>query len=326
MIRAWRYVDGEPGRSDADTSNLAAERGPGSFLWVDVEHPEADEIEHAAQALGVHHLAAEDLAHSRQRTKLEHYPDHRHVAVHDVALNESGEFIDGEIDLVFGEGWLLTVRHSRDGLGAVPIEDAVARFERQRFEHGATDEGFAIWAILDEVVDRYFVLLAAVDDELDAIEETVFTPSARDPQPQAAFTLRRVLVAFRRTASPLREVLSSLLRREAPEIGDTALVHLQDVYDHVLRSLDLLESQRELLAGLLEAQLSVASMRMNQVMKATSSWGAILVVNTLIAGVYGMNFRFMPELEWYLGYPFSLAMMVVATVVLYVLFRRRDWL
>ncbi|MCZ7536830.1 MAG: magnesium/cobalt transporter CorA [Acidimicrobiia bacterium] len=326
MLRAWRYTEGAPGRTDVAADALTGPRPAGSFLWVDIEHPETGEIEHAAEALGVHHIAAEDLAHAGQRTKLEHYSDHRHVAVHDMALDEAGVLADGEIDIVFGDGWLLTVRHSRDGLDAAPIDSVVERFERQRVEHGSSDEGFAIWSILDDVVDRYFVLLDAVDDYLDGIEEAVFAPDSADHPPQAAFALRRTLVAFRRTASPMREVVSALLRREAPEIGDAAIPHLQDVYDHVLRALDLLESQRELLSGLLEAQLSVASMRMNRVMKATSSWGAILVVNTLITGVYGMNFRHMPELHWYLGYPLALAAMAVATVVLYVMFRRRDWL
>jgi magnesium transporter len=326
MIRAWRYVEGEPGSTDVATDRLGDAREPGTFLWVDVEHPEAGEVDAVALALRIHHIAAEDLAHAGQRTKLENYDDHRHVALHDIALDDEGALADGEIDLVFGAGWLVTVRHKRDGLDAMPIESAIERFERQRIEHGANDEGFAVWTILDDVVDRYFLLLDAVDDRLDAIEEMVFAPASGTPEPQDAFALRRVLVAFRRIASPLREVVSALLRREAPEVGEAALVHLQDVYDHVLRALDLLESQRELLSGLLEAQLSVASMRMNRVMKATSSWGAILVVNTLVAGVYGMNFRHMPELDWYVGYPFSLGLMVVATVGLYVMFRRRDWL
>jgi len=326
MIRAWRYVEGEPGREEVDPSTLDAAREPGTFLWVDIEHPESAEVAEVARSFRIHDIAAEDLAHSGQRTKLENYADHYHVALHDLALDGKGTLLDGEIDLVFGAGWLLTVRHKRDGIDAVPIEDAVARFERQRIQHGSSDEGFAIWTILDDVVDRYFVLLDAVDERLDNIEETVFAPGTADPRPQAAFALRRVLVLFRRIVSPMREVVSALLRREAPEVGDAALVHLQDVYDHVLRALDLLESQRELLTGLLEAQLSVASMRMNRVMKATSSWGAILVVNTLVAGVYGMNFRHMPELDWYLGYPLSLGLMVIATVWLYLMFRRRDWL
>jgi magnesium transporter len=117
-----------------------------------------------------------------------------------------------------------------------------------------------------------------------------------------------------------------LLRREAECLGEQAIVHLQDVFDHVLRVLDLLESQRELLTGLLEGRLAVMSNQMNLVMKATSSWGAILIVATLIAGIYGMNFRNMPELRWYYGYPGALGSMLVITGGLYVVFKRRGWL
>jgi magnesium transporter len=124
----------------------------------------------------------------------------------------------------------------------------------------------------------------------------------------------------------LREVVGALLRREAECIGEQAIVHLQDVYDHVLRVLDLIESQREILNGLFEGRLAVMSNKMNQVMKATSSWGAILIVATLIAGIYGMNFRHMPELGWGYGYPFALGSMLLITLVLYFVFKRRGWL
>jgi magnesium transporter len=117
-----------------------------------------------------------------------------------------------------------------------------------------------------------------------------------------------------------------LLRREAPNIGEQAIVHLQDVFDHVLRVLDLIDSQRELLTGLLEGRLAVQANQMNEVMKATSSWGAILIVATLIAGIYGMNFKHMPELGWGYGYPAALGSMLLITVILYFVFKRRGWL
>jgi magnesium transporter len=134
------------------------------------------------------------------------------------------------------------------------------------------------------------------------------------------------LVRFRRAAAPLREVLAQLLRREVPWIGAATVTMLQDVYDHSLRIGDLVDSQRDLLTGLLEAHLAVVSNRMNQVMKLTSSWGAILLVATLIAGIYGMNFEDMPELHWRFGYFGALALMAISTVILYRLFRRRGWL
>jgi magnesium transporter len=134
------------------------------------------------------------------------------------------------------------------------------------------------------------------------------------------------MVLFRRVDAPLREVLAALLRREAVCIGEAAIIHLQDVYDHVLRVTEWIETQRDLLTGLLEADLAVVSNRTNKVMKRMTSWGAILLGSTLIAGIYGMNFTHMPELDWVAGYPLALGTMLALTIFLYTWFKRRDWL
>ena len=200
------------------------------------------------------------------------------------------------------------------------------RFERQRFEDGGSDEGFLLWALLDVIVDRYFYVTDRVDERVDAVEEIVFSDQPTGETPREVFDLRRALVRFRRAVSPLRDVLLELTRREADCIGDAAIIRMRDVQDHVLRVMELVETQRELVTGLLEANLAVASNRMNQVMKRMTSWGAILLGSTLIAGIYGMNFEHMPELHWYLGYPLALGMMLALTVVLYTYFKRRDWI
>ncbi len=140
------------------------------------------------------------------------------------------------------------------------------------------------------------------------------------------FAVRRDLLQFRRRVVPLREVVAALLRREVDWIDDATLVHLQDVYDHVLRAIDAIDSQRELLGNAVDAQLAIASNRMNGVMKKMTSWGAILLASTLVAGIYGMNFEHMPELRWRLGYPFALSIMLAITVAGYRAFRRRGWL
>jgi magnesium transporter len=326
VIRAWCYTEGADGPRDVDTADLAATAAkPDALLWVDVENPSEADISRVTDALGIHHLMAEDLLEAGQRTKLERVGDHFHVAAHDCELR-GDMLLTREIDIVFSDGWLLLARHGDDEGGPpMPIDDAVRRFERSRTEHGSNDEGFLLWAILDVLVDRWFDVTDAIDDRLAENEELVFAENS-DGIPRELFDLRRSLVAFRRLAAPLREVVGSLLRREAEHIGDQAIVHLQDVFDHVLRVLDLIESQRELLTGLLEGRLAVMSNRMNQVMKATSSWGAILIVATLIAGIYGMNFRHMPELAWHYGYGGALGLMLVVTVALYIVFKRRGWL
>jgi magnesium transporter len=297
---------------------------PDCVLWVDCDAPTTDDVRHLASALHIHDLTAEDIAKGGQRTKLERYADHYHVALHDCRLVDS-TLAQVEVDVVFADGWVLTIRHAGEGGGSPSLDDARQRFERQRGEHGSNDEGFLLWAIMDVIVDRYFGVTEAVDERLDDIEDLVFDDTM-DEIPRDLFTLRRSIVAFRRVVGPLREVINELLRREVTCLSDAALVHIQDVYDHVLRILDLVETQRELLTGLLEAQLAVMSNRMNQVMKATSSWGAILIVATLIAGIYGMNFQHMPELGWEFGYAFALGTMLVAMLILYFVFKRRGWL
>jgi magnesium transporter len=318
VLRAWKYRDGVPAEAtafgDVDVT-------PDTLYWVEAIDVTADELEQIRTQLRVDDLAMEDLSEGRQRTKLESYGDHWHVALHDCQL-EGTDLVTHELDVLFGAGWLLTMHHHDDDALLVEMR---RRYERERIDHEIVDEGSALWATLDVIVDRWFTVSDHIDEQLETVEDVIFANKSA-ATPQGIFALRRTLVSFRRTVSPTREVLASLLRRDVDVIDGPALARLHDVNDHVIRVIELIEGQRELLAGLLEAQLTIASNRTNEVMKATSSWGAILVSNTLIAGVYGMNFRHMPELHWVLGYPLSLALMVVVTVGGYRLFKRRGWL
>jgi magnesium transporter len=329
MIRAWLYRDEIEGHEDVATDRLSEAIEPEkTLLWVDCVDATDAELDSLTAQLQISHITAEDLHHGGQRTKLEHFREHFHVAVHDCTFIEQ-RLVTSEIDVVFGEGWVLSVRQrSDDPEHPAPFElDAVIRrFETERTAEQAKDEGFLIWALLDVVVDRYFVVAEQFDDRLDEVEEIVFSATKGDEIPREVFDLRRAMVNFRRVVAPLREVVAALLRREAECLGDEAIVHLQDVYDHVLRVTDWIETQRDLLTGLIEADLAVVSNRLNQVMKRMTSWGAILLGSTLIAGVYGMNFTHMPELNWTFGYPMALGFMLALTVFLYTWFRRRDWL
>jgi magnesium transporter len=329
MIRVWLYREGVDGHEDVPTDQLADAIEPNkALLWVDAADPTAAELDSLTTQLQISPMAAEDLHHGGQRTKLEHYRDHFHVAVHDCTLVED-RLVTREIDIVFGDGWVLSVRQpSDDPADRAPfaIDAVIRRFEVERTAEQAKDEGFLIWALLDVVVDRYFEAADRFDDRLDDVEEIVFSTDKSDDIPREVVDLRRAMVNFRRAVAPLREVLAAMLRREADCLGEAALVHLQDVYDHVLRVTDWIETQRELLTGLLEADLAVVSTRMNRVMKRMTSWGAILLGSTLIAGVYGMNFESMPELNWKYGYAFALGSMLALTTFLYVWFKRRDWL
>jgi magnesium transporter len=174
-------------------------------------------------------------------------------------------------------------------------------------------------------VDGYFDLIERFEDHGDEIEDRVF---ADDPDPdiqEDTFQLKRKVVRFRRLVMPLREVIDMV--QEMPEFVTPKLrPYFRDVMDHVIRITEFLDNVRDLLTSALEAQLSQASNRMNQVMKSLTSWGAIILVPTLIAGIYGMNFANMPELSWTIGYPLSLGLMVAAGITLYIAFRRKGWL
>jgi magnesium transporter len=329
MIRAWLYRDGVAGHDDAPTERLAEAIEPKeALLWVDCVDATNAELDSLSTQFQISHIAAEDLHKGGQRTKLEHYREHFHVAVHDCYLVED-KLVTREIDLVFGDGWVLSVRQVSDDPGnpaPFDLDAVIRRFEVERTNEAANDEGFLIWSFLDVIVDRYFDIADRFDERLDDVEEIVFSKTRGEDIPREVFDLRRVMVNFRRVVAPLREVVAALLRKEAASLGDEAVVHLQDVYDHVLRVTDWIETQRDLLTGLLEADLAVISNRTNLVMKRMTSWGAILLGSTLIAGIYGMNFDHMPELNWSFGYPAAIGSMLLLTIVLYTWFKRRDWL
>ena len=324
-MRAWSFRRGGTETETVARDDIASVAADDNvLLWVDVANPSDDDIAYLVEALKIHDLTAEDLSRGNQRTKLDRFADHFHIVLYDSVLTHEG-LHSTEVHVVFREGWLLSVRRAEGDVDPELTDEALRRFERRRGEEGADDEGFVLWAIIDVIVDRYFDVTDVVDEIIDDIEELVFAERA-EGIPRKLFVVRRGLVRFRRQVGPLREVLNELLRKEVACIAEPALVRLQDVLDHVLRVLDLIESQRELLTGLLEGQLAVMSNRTNRVMKLTSSWGAILIVATLITGIYGMNFKHMPELNWYYGYPIALGIIGVVTVALYFYFKRRDWL
>jgi magnesium transporter len=326
VIRAWRYALGKEGGEPVDPLTCGELVDPGhAVLWIDAAEPTDAERDAVRDQLRLGAVVLDALIDPSERTKLMRYGDYFHVAIHDCQYI-GDEFDSREIDIVMGPGWLLTVRHPTARSKPLDIDDVMHRFEVQRQEHSTTEEGYLLWALFDVVVDRYFDVNDSVDDRLETIEEVVFSDDGQPGIPRDVFSIRRDLMLFRRAAAPMREVIDAIIRKDVPFVSEEAVTHFHDVYDRLLRVLDLIESQRDLLTGLLEADLAVISNRLNTVMKKVTSWGAILVVATLIAGIYGMNFKHMPELSWSFGYPAALLSMLAITGILYWVFKRRDWL
>jgi len=336
MIRVRRYHESGAVDEELDPSDVSTCLGQrDALLWVDVEDPTREDIVCLTEEFGVHHLAEEDLTEPNPRPRLSRFNNHLLLSVRD-CLFEAEHFSTREVDLLFGDGWLISLRRPGEkGEPPMPVNAVIERFERTRKEDGVTDEGFLLYVFVEVIVDRFFDVSDAVEDRLEAIEDDIFgdpdgAPSSDAPADRSIterlYRLRHDLIGYRRVVSPLRDALNPLLRQEVDFIGDEAIVHLRDVYDHVVRAIELGEAHRDLLNGALEAHLALVSNRMNLVMKQATSWGAILVCATFVAGVYGMNFKNMPELDWRFGYPMALGLMGLISVVLYVTFKKKEWL
>jgi len=317
VISARCYPGGTVTEVDP-TEVSEAIKHPDQLVWVDVSAPTEADLKLLQDEFSLHALAMEDVRERHQRPKLEHYPDHAFLVAYTAERRE--------VDIFIGPTWLITVRED-DKEGEVSFVDGA----RKRFERTVSDQatvGFLLYIVLDELVDGYFARNDEVEDELEQLEERIFSDGPFDERSiqEELFDVRRRLLTYRRLAVPTRDVLSALLRREVEWIDDNAITHLQDVFDHVLRAIDTVDNHRELMGNAVDAHLAIISNRMNSVMKRMTSWGAILLGSTLVAGIYGMNFDTMPELHWRLGYPFALSIMATITLVGYRWFKSKDWL
>jgi magnesium transporter len=288
------------------------------LVWVDVHDPTDDDFACLAEEFGLHPLTVEDATKHGQRPKLEHYANHSFVVAYSREM--------AEVDLFIGPTWLITVRE-RNPDGEVCRIDAI----RNRFERDSphqTTVGHFVYVVLDELVDGYLDRSDVIEDEVESIEEQIMLDQVEDPKEiqLQLLAMRRQLLHFRKVVLPLRDVLVRIQRGEIESIDHIAREQLQDVVDHCYRVVDQLDQERELIANAVDAHQSLIANRMNQVMKRMTSWGAILIASTLIAGVYGMNFEHMPELGWKYGYLWALGLMAAVTALGYRYFKKKDWL
>ena len=295
----------------------------GDTTWIDVVDPTVDEL---AGLASERHLSDRtfDEAHRRAaRPSMQRFADHVYVVAFSGSL--------AEVDMWVGDGWFASVRrHDDDGNEWEP-DVAIARAQRISSSGSGISSGMMLALVLEDLVDGYFTTADRLEDQLEEIEDRIFDGEAQQSDDEhevqeGLFDVRRELLRIRRAVMPLREVLQSILRNEVRWIEGEALVVCRDTFDKLLRATDMVDELRELVGNAVEAHLAVISNQMNLVMKQLTAWGSIVFGATLIAGIYGMNFTQMPELEWYYGYPFALGLMVVISALLYAVFKRRKWL
>lgn len=293
-------------------------------MWVEITDPSAGELDDIAATFGLHPLTVEDMAHRRQRPRVEVFDGYVFVALQAVTVTDDVTLDEVEVHLVAGDGYLLAF-----SAAAIPGEVATAltRCERHPDLLAGAGSGYALYVALDEIVDGYLGAVERLEDSADELEDRVFggagTPG--DGFQEAAFHVKRAVVRLRRAAMPLRAGID--LIREDPRLGGTTMApYLRDVEEHLLRVADGADAIRDILTSLLEVRVGQTANDLNEVMKKLSAWAGIILVPTLIAGVYGMNFDVMPELGWGAGYPAALLLMASSAGLLYRGFKRKGWL
>ena len=307
------------GELDLDQAGRAA-RGGDAFVWLGLLEPSAQEFESIAEKFELHELAVEDAVKAHQRPKVELYGDTLFVVVKTTHYVDSEEVIEvGELMLFVNPRFIVTVRHGQGDLAGVRH-----RVERRPdlLCHGT---GMALYAILDHVVDGYEEAAQGVEIDIQQVERQVFSEERGNPA-ERIYKLEREVLDFHAAAVPLAGAVDEIVRGHFDVVPDELREYFRDVHDHLRRVGSRIAGFRELLGSALHANLTQVSVRQNEDMRKISAWVAILAVPTMVAGLYGMNFEHMPELEWRFAYPAVLLVIAVACLVLHRRFKRAGWL
>jgi magnesium transporter len=295
---------------------------PDSVVWVDLVDPDAEELALLAEELDLHELAVEDALNLGQRPKLDRYADHLFLSAFSVGLDAvTARVTTHEIAAFITERALVTVH--RDGL--FDLDAVVARWDSAP-DLARNGVAFLLHGLLDYLVDGYFEAVEALDDEIEDLESQLLVPNSNQEAVQRrSFALRKSLVLLRRVILPMREVVNTLLRRDLHLLKDEMGPYFQDVYDHVLRAMEWTESLRDLAASIFEANLAIQGNRLNVITKKVTGYAAIIAVPTAITGFYGQNVPY-PGFSEPFGYYSSAGLIVGLSALLYVLFKRNDWI
>ncbi|PKM47661.1 MAG: magnesium and cobalt transport protein CorA [Firmicutes bacterium HGW-Firmicutes-8] len=317
MIKTYQF---QPDTGLIITASPKKTAQPGGLTWTDIEKPDNQETNVLREVFDFHPLAVEDCINMRQRAKLDDYKDYFFVVLHWAADHSTGSRIEvRELGIFVGHNYIVTFH--RDEIG--PVSSVRDRIEKTP-ELLSRGIDYILYLIIDAVIDDYFPILDRVDDDFSSVESQLLgSPGTADFND--LFKLRRALVDIRKILSPHREMINALIRHEGLLIKEENRVFYLDVYDHLMRIFDFLDTYRDLISGSQEIYLTAVSNKMNEVMKTLTVIATIVLPLTLISSIYGMNFRFMPELGWRYGYFWALGLMLVTAGGLVYYFWRKKW-
>jgi magnesium transporter len=320
LINCVAYQDGKKLADLAVDSISDYIAQPDCFVWVGLSEAKPDELSQMQHEFGLHELAVEDARRGHQRPKIEEYGDSLFAVVQTVEL-AGDELVLGEVDIFAGPNYVMSVRsHSTQGFLAVR---ARAEHEPHLLRQGSS---FVLYALMDAVVDRYFPVVEQLESELEAIEDRIFDRGSERDNIERLYALKRKVIVLRHVVAPLMEALGKLHGGRVPALCMDSQEYFRDVHDHLHRINATLDTIRDTISTAIQVNLSMVAIDESEVNKQLAAWAAIFAVFTAFAGVWGMNFKLMPELDWTYGYPAAVAVMVSVCGYLYYRFKRSGWL
>jgi len=294
---------------------------PDQFVWIGLHEPSEETLSRVKEEFNLHELAIEDAHNAHQRPKIETYGDSVFIVMRTAQMNKEKRIDFGETHFFIGHNFIVTVRHG----SSIPYTEV--RFRCENTPHLLKKgQGFALYAIMDSIVDQYFPVVNALEEDLDEIEKKIFDEKPSRETTLSIYHLKHDLLEVKRAVSPLIDICNRLTRFDVDIISEETRPYFRDIYDHVVRINEMIDNARELLGSALEANFSLISISQSEVSKKFAGWAAIIGVPTMVAGIYGMNFNDMPELHWRYGYPVVLTITIALCVVLYAVFRRSGWI
>jgi magnesium transporter len=314
-----RIVDDVPAEELGRLRKLATD--PGDFVWVGLHEPTEEELATVEEEFGLHPLAVEDALHAHQRPKLERYEHTLFLTLKSLWYVDEHDAVEtGEINMFVGDDFVITVRHGSGSELHTARRDLEAK--SAVLTHGPSA---VVYAVCDRVVDGYLNVMSALEEDVDEVETSVFSAQRTSDSPRI-YTLKREIAEARRAVLPLREPMRRFATGAVPGIEEGSAPFFRDVLDHLNQAAETVDGLDQLLSTAFDAHLAQISVQQNSDMRKISAGAAIVVVPTLIAGIYGMNFEHMPELSWTYGYAYALTLMAAVGVVLWVWFKRSGWL
>ncbi len=319
-IAAYSHSNSEV-REAAELSEVSGFLGKYTVVWLDITSPTKEDIEKLGELFNFHRLALEDCLHTTQRAKVDNYGDHFFLIIKVVDYDVVAKA--HQLSMFVGKNYIVTVREKEDPNLINPILEKISLKSPNIIKNGTE---YLCYVLLDTIVDNYFPIFDRIDDDIEYIEEKTIEDTPKDSV-KRIFKLKKDLLTLRKAIFPTMEMIVCIQRADLPNMSKKTSIYFNDVYDHVVEVIDLLETSRELVSGALDIHMSKTQNVINEVVKMFTMFAILLMWPTVIGAIYGMNFPDMPEYHWGIyGYIFALGLMVTSMLLTWIYFKRKGWI